>query len=135
MTIAYEFDTSMFDRKIKRLANPQDDPSVQQAMVQGGLLLETTIKRFASGAPGPNVITGNYRRSWSTQTAMNRGDFVVIVGTNAPQALRLEFGFSGADRLGRVYSQAPRPHVQPGMNAAGPNIMKMINASIESLQG
>lgn len=33
--------------------------------------------------------------------------------TDAPQANRLEYGFVGADRLGRHFNQAPRPHWGP----------------------
>lgn len=76
-----------------------------------GLLLETRIKAAASGRPGPRVITGDYRRSWNTRVQQSSGGVTATVGSNAPQGPRLEYGFVGADRLGRVYDQPPFPHV------------------------
>lgn len=77
------------------------------------MLLETRIKANASGRPGPRVITGDYRRSWTTRHL----GATSIVGTNKPQARRLEFGFYGPDSLGRVYNQRPFPHVGPAYEA------------------
>lgn len=47
-------------------------------------------------------------------------DVTAIVGTNAPQGRRLEFGFVGADALGRVYNQPPFPHVGPAVEEQAP---------------
>lgn len=80
------------------------------------LLLETRIKAHASGRPGPNVITGDYRASWTTQQVGGGVDGASYrVGTDRPQARRLEFGFFGMDALGRHYEQRPYPHVQPAL--------------------
>jgi hypothetical protein len=49
----------------------------------------------------------------SVTVTQGSGGVSATIGTNAAQALRLEFGFHGADRLGRVYSQAPLPHWRP----------------------
>lgn len=78
-----------------------------------GLLLTTRIQANASGRPGPNVVTGDYRRSWTTRFTQAGTVSESESGTNAPQARRLEYGFHGADSLGRVYDQAPLPHVGP----------------------
>lgn len=37
----------------------------------------------------------------------------VHVGTNVKYARRIEYGFKGADRLGRVYNQAAQPYLRP----------------------
>ena len=92
---------------------PED---AERALHREGLALETQIKANASGRPGPRVVTGNYRRSWSTRTSRGGTLATTIVGTNAPQARRLEFGFTGSDALGRVHRQAPLPHVQPAVD-------------------
>lgn len=73
------------------------------------------VRGNASGRPGPRAPTGDYRRSivgdWE-----RRGDVVSIqVGTNADQALRLEYGFRGVDVLGRRYDQPPYPHFLPAV--------------------
>lgn len=38
-----------------------------------------------------------------------------LISSDAPQAHRLEYGFSGVDSLGRSYHQAPRPHFRPAL--------------------
>jgi hypothetical protein len=73
----------------------------------------TAVKQAASGPPGPNVVTGKYVESISAtadNTAMSAG---FGVGSDAPQAMRLEYGFVGTDSAGRTYDQAPFPHFRP----------------------
>jgi hypothetical protein len=48
------------------------------------------------------------------------------VGTNAPQGLRLENGFVGADSLGRVYNQPPYPHFSPAAVQTEPEYARAI---------
>jgi hypothetical protein len=84
------------------------------------MLLETQIKANASGRPGPNVITGDYRRSW-THEVFVAGDVVsAVVGTNKPQARRLEYGYIGPDTLGRIFDSPPYPHVGPAVETVRP---------------
>ncbi len=84
------------------------------------MLLETQVKANASGRPGPNVITGDYRRSWTHEVHVSDGVVSGTVGTNKPQARRLEYGFVGADSLGRVYDQPPYAHVGPAVATIEP---------------
>jgi len=84
------------------------------------LLLETRVKANASGRPGPRVITGDYRRSINSQFEHTATSYGGTVGTNAPQARRLENGFVGPDRLGRVYNQPPFPHFAPALTSIRP---------------
>lgn len=93
------------------------------------MLLETRIKANASGRPGPRAITGNYRRSWST----SHMGMMSTVGTNAPQARRLEWGFYGPDRLGRVYNQPPYPHVGPAVDAITPGYQRSLADIIDDI--
>ena len=61
--------------------------------------------------------TGTYRRSFAMETTEKTAErCTVVVGTDAPQARRLEYGFVGPDKLGRVYNQAPRPHIRPALD-------------------
>lgn len=71
------------------------------------------VKLAASGRPGPRRVTGDYTRTMNAQIA--RGDHGIegVIGTNAVQAMRLEFGFYGQDSLGRRYRQPPYPHWRP----------------------
>jgi hypothetical protein len=89
-----------------------------------GQLLNTRIKAHASGRPGPNAPTGDYRRSW-VHTVTQEGDTTRSVnGTNKPQGRRLEFGFTGADSAGRVYDQPPYPHVGPAFDEVRPEFIR-----------
>lgn len=78
--------------------------------------LQTRVKAKASGRPGPRAITGDYRRSITRERVVSPGFTGWIIGTNAPQARRLEFGFVGKDSIGRVYNQPPYPHFGPAID-------------------
>lgn len=86
------------------------------------MLLQTRVKAKASGRPGPRARSGNYRRTWTTVGPYLSGsDVESTVGTNAPQGRRLEHGFVGPDRLGRVYNQPPYPHLGPAVAETEPD--------------
>lgn len=68
--------------------------------------------------------TGDYRRRWQSTITSNGFDIEGTVGNNAPQARRLEYGFVGADRIGRVFNQAPQPHLGPAWAAQGPQYVQ-----------
>jgi len=89
---------------------------VQASVLMHGQLLKTKIQARASGRPGPNAPTGDYRRSWGLEFFPSAKSPSVLVGTNKPQGRRLEYGFTGADSLGRVYNQPPYPHVAPAFD-------------------
>ena len=93
-------------------------------------LLLTQIQSHASGRPGPNAPTGDYRRSWSINTPHNGSR---EVGTNRPQGRRLENGFVGADSLGRVYNQPPFPHVEPAVGVVFPMMTNAFEVLVASL--
>lgn len=93
------------------------DASVQAAVLgirQAATEGVEVVKRNASGSPGPEVRSNEYRSSWSTD--FNIEPPTTIEGqifTQKPQGQRLENGFFGIDSLGRVVQQFPRPHVRP----------------------
>lgn len=82
-----------------------------------GQLYQTRVKARASGRPGPRVITGDYRRSIYFELTTVGASPAAIVGTNAPQGRRLEYGFVGVDSLGRHFNQPPYPHFEPPLEA------------------
>lgn len=109
-------DLVQFTEKMQRAAN-KINGSMLTAVTDYAQTLEGEIKARQGHEPAPNVITGDYQGSWS-HSATQAGETVeAVVGTNKPQARRLEFGFVGPDRLGRVYHQQPRPHVAPAIEA------------------
>jgi len=94
------------------------------------MLAETAIKARASGRPGPRAITGDYRRSWTHTVVQTPALTTATIGTNKPQGRRLEYGFVGADRLGRKYNQPPFPHVQPAVEAIRPVFLAALGAAV-----
>ena len=84
--------------------------------------LVALTQQNASGRPGPNAPTGDYRGSWRVEevdeadpTAVSRS-----AGTDRVQANRLEYGFVGTDSAGRTYDQPPYPHMGPAADVIEP---------------
>jgi phage gpG-like protein len=73
--------------------------------------------------------TGTYRRSIHVEM---QGNDAALVGTNLPYARRLEFGFAGADNLGRVYNYSGKPHFRPNLDK---NWQKYVKTYEEELYG
>ncbi len=71
------------------------------------------------GRPGPNRVTGNQYRSITSSPVQavsgKWGRAIYPDGNAAPYARRIELGFYGADRRGRVYNQPPYPYFFPGL--------------------
>lgn len=111
-------------------------PEVRQTVHNQADKLRDRIRANASGRPGPNVITGRYRASWTV------GEFPVPdgggadVGTNEPQGKRLEFGFYDmTDSLGRHYFQPPFPHVEPAVNEISPSYEQAFRDALTRIFG
>lgn len=116
-------------------------PKVHAVLHTFGHLLATKAKANAStgfhppGAPhipgtgpGPNVATGDYLRSINAEFFTGPMGGSAVVGTNAVQARRLEFGFSGTDSLGRHYNQPPYPHFGPAADFIEPRFVEALEA-------
>jgi lipoprotein-anchoring transpeptidase ErfK/SrfK len=92
-------------------------PETNRTVQQQARLLRALIMENASGRPGPNVISGDYRGSWKREPFPVPDGGGAEVGTNEPQGRRLEYGFMNMyDSLGRFYRQPPFPHVGPAVN-------------------
>lgn len=68
--------------------------------------------------------TGNLRASIQ---AVPEDDQSWVVYTNMVYAARIEFGFVGADSLGRVYNQAPQPYLTPAVESARPGFIEALS--------
>lgn len=91
------------------------EAGVPGLVAQYGVIYQGRVKERASGRPGPNVITGDYRGTIGVDFAVVNGIATSTVSTSAPQALRLENGYFGTDSLGRTYHQGPFPHWEPDL--------------------
>lgn len=94
--------------------------AIHRVTKQFTAVLQRQVVANASGRPGPNAVTGDYRRSINRLTTKYATGSIGRVGTNKPQARRLEFGFVGTDSLGRTYDQPPYPHFGPALDEVAP---------------
>ncbi|MFB7738221.1 hypothetical protein ACFC08_28310 [Streptomyces sp. NPDC056112] len=107
-------------------------PAIQKGVKHTGELGAARIRGYASGRPGPNVISGDYRDSWQP-TPIRRLPYgaMCTIGTKEPQGKRLEFGFyDRTDSLGRHYYQKPFPHVQPALPYIGETLMAQMRLAV-----
>lgn len=92
-----------------------------------GALLQRRVKKNASlprgGPPGPRIITGDYNRSITTEYQDAISTATAVVGTNAVQGRRLEYGFFGVDSLGRHYRQPAYAHFRPAADDIEPEFV------------
>lgn len=110
-------------------------PEVRRTVRSQADRLRDAIRQNASGRPGPNVITGAYRASWTVEDFAVPNGGGADIGTRQPQGRRLEFGFVGPDSLGRVYNQPPFAHVEPAVNQLSPRIQAAFRQTLADIFG
>lgn len=149
------FDDDGLGEALEQAAN-RSRAGMAEAVYATGGILQSMVRANASSAshpdrasaarghipgtgPGPNVATGNYRRSIQLTPTREGGNPVAYVHTNSPQARRLEYGFRGTDSLGRRYNQPPYPHWQPAADQAedilAAQIQRVIDRMTDDLKG
>jgi hypothetical protein len=112
---------------------PRAQLAVHRVVIDYGYRAIALIRRHASGRPGPNVITGDYRRSWVLRILFGGS---VVAGTNSPQARRLEEGFFDTDSAGRTYRQRAYPHVAPAAREIRiPFQRAVMDAAVKAVRG
>lgn len=111
-------------------------PEVNRTVQQQARLLRALIMEHASGRPGPNVITDQYRPSWKAEPFAVPDGGGAEVGTRKPQGRRLEFGFYDmTDSIGRHYFQGPFPHVEPSVNELSPDYEDAFKDALDRIFG
>jgi hypothetical protein len=79
------------------------------------------------------VLTGQYRGSIHMKMETENGQPVALIGTDLPQAKRLEFGFwDRVDRLGRRYFQRARPHFRPALDLNRQKYIRIMKGELNS---
>ncbi len=66
----------------------------------------------------PKVVTGVLRANIAQSVERTQREVIGFIGVRkgfAPYARRLEMGFVGRDRAGRMVSQGPRPYLRPAL--------------------
>ena len=106
-----------------------DSGNFTMQLQQFGTLFDANMAQFASRfcqalsneiVRNTPVDTGYLRASWSPNidaSSVTIGD-VFEFSNHAVYARRLEFGFIGTDKLGRIYNQAGRGFVRAVINRA-----------------
>ena len=103
--------------KFRTLADDIKGPALEAATRAAALPVLNQVRITEPEGGRTPYKTGTYRRGWHLETVEKTPErCTVIVGNDQPQGPRLEFGFVGADKLGRVYNQAARPHIRPALD-------------------
>ncbi len=93
-----------------------------RALMQSAIVLQGNIK-----AKCPHGETGNLRRS-ITEIYPNDGESGVY--TNTVYAARVNYGFKGADILGRVFHQEPNPFFERGAEASKSSVQEIFKKEL-----
>lgn len=98
--------TSAFHQKVEALRQALSGERVNPVLIAAA---QPVVNSAKAKCP---VLTGTLRRSIEARIDADGG---VIVGSDVPYAARIEFGFAGADSLGRNYHQAAKPYLRPAI--------------------
>ena len=121
------------ERRLGQLAEGEARDGAWEVMAGMALQASASVKRHASGRPGPNVITGDYRRSINSRRSGSGASVRWTIGTNKPQGPRLEYGFYGVDSLGRFYHQPAFPHFGPAADEIEPQLYAAVRAYLDRI--
>lgn len=114
--------------KLRRLSDEMAGTALEHAATAGALPVQNAAVKKAP------FLTGTLRRSIHIETvrrSRTRAD--VAVGTDVPYARRQEFGFSGADSLGRHYNQPAHPYLRPALDENKGNVVREIGDALRAL--
>jgi len=98
--------------KFHKMSYAVKGQSLVRAAHAGALPIANDAKAHAP------VLTGTLRRSIHTIAEhVGANQASVDIGTDVVYAARIEFGFVGADSLGRNYHQGARPYLRPALES------------------
>ena len=113
-------------KSLSRMSGCEKD--VGTALVAGAQLVRNEARLRA-----PRV-SGTLRKSIEVGNLQSfAGDVYVEVGTNLVYARRVEYGFNGADSLGRVYHQAAQPYLEPACEAKAREVGEEVEKAVRQL--
>lgn len=112
---------------------PVDDAAFKAALDAMVVRVEVAAVRLEADAAGLIEASAKRQDSYTTRSGSNRRSIhtqpgalgAYEVGPTMVYSRRLELGFDGADSLGRVYHQKPRPYMKPGRSQALPGIIAL----------
>lgn len=80
----------------------------------------------SSPGESPRKQSGRLYGSIFFSVVREQKEIVGVIYSNDPKARRLELGFVGRDKLGRLYDQAPRPFMRPGLANSQDQIKRIL---------
>lgn len=113
-----------FDSQVAAIVRILGSEAIEEPLLAGGWVIASEAKRLA------RYKTGTLRRSIRAEL-VEPG--VVVVGTDVAYGRRLEYGFMGADRLGREYHQAPMPYLRPAFRTKRAEAIETVKAGIRDV--
>lgn len=112
-------------RKLLDMSEEMRQAKLEAAVLAGGQLIKNEAQVRVP------VLTGTLRRSITVQISeSNATSASAAIGTNLAYAARIEFGFNGRDRLGRLYSQPARPYLRPAFDQERENAYREIQDAL-----
>lgn len=118
--------------KLGRLSDEMAGKALEDAVTAGALLVENAAKENL--VKNRSYITGNLLRSIHTEaTERSRSRAIVVVGTDVEYARRVEYGFSGADSLGRRYNQPAKPYLRPALDTQKGAVTREVREALRDL--
>lgn len=101
---------------------------VQQAMERGSDILIQSAQGNMHWKNPTGALESSIRR-------MSESPYEIIVGSDLPYAARREYGFHGADSLGRVYNDEGAFFLTQAMNDNEQQILILIDQAVEKAMG
>lgn len=113
-------------RNFERLDKAMRGVTAERALIAGALVVQNDAKRKAPYLTGTlrrsihigghTDLAGNFAGKDIGHGKLDGLKTTVLIGTDLEYAARQEFGFSGADSLGRHYHQPPHPYLRPALD-------------------
>ena len=121
-------------KAFSKLADDIKGPALEAATRAAALPVLNQVRITVPEGGRTPYKTGTYRRSFHMETVEKTPERCTVqVGTDSPYGKRLEYGFVGADKLGRVYNQAARPHIRPALDENRGAAVDEFRAAIEDI--
>jgi len=125
----FSLDATTFMANLAGL-KPKYMAACEQAMLKGGWIIAN--EAAANVRRNKSVITGNLMGSIHPEIGKVTPDSVdVLIGTNLVYAKRVEYGFFGKDRIGRFFTQRPRPYLRPAFDTKKQEALAFIASEIK----
>ena len=112
---------------IHRASAPGEPPAVDTGRLRASISSNWTGSGMARGEVNRKAKGEEGKEKAKPEDGVGQPtkELTGVVGTNVEYARRLELGFVGADSLGRIYNQLPRPYLRPALHKNEKKIAKL----------